>query len=128
MFDGTVRECDQPCLERGVAGQVLARQRGQHTQDEPFARQEDQFRIVGRNHRTQALRNRPAGLAVIENHRHNRGKGAEALRLALRVARPDPYLVGMFCLSESICDISRLFNWLPGNDSDNVLPRIRPMT
>ncbi len=37
-------------------------------------------------------------------------------------------LIGMFFLSEPISDISRLFNWLPRSNSDNVSPRIRPMT
>ena len=73
----------------------------------------------------------PAFVYVLAEHKSHADPGTP-LQLAGDMIRYQnvliAYHIGMFCLSESICDISRLFNWLPGNDSDNVLPRIRPMT
>ena len=73
----------------------------------------------------------PAFVYVLAEHKSHADPGTP-LQLAGDMIRYQniliAYLIGMFCLSESICDISRRFNWLPGNDSDNVLPRIRPMT
>ena len=73
----------------------------------------------------------PALVYVLAEHKSCADPGTPLQLAAYMVSYQNiliAHLIGMFFLSEPISDISRLFNRLPRRNSDNVSPRIWPMT